>query len=117
MNAEKENKFESMSDDRSEGRDGRDGMDSYDGEEKGGRKLLGSSHSRRKQCRFCTDSEMILDYKCVRVIQSFLTEHGKIVPRRISGNCAQHQRQLTSEVKRARNLALVGFTTPGFTSH
>jgi small subunit ribosomal protein S18 len=46
-------------------------------------------------------------------MQSFVTEHGKIVPRRISGNCAKHQRQLTTDVKRARNLALVGFVSSG----
>ena len=47
------------------------------------------------------------------MMQSFVTEHGKIVPRRISGNCAHHQRKLTSAVKRARNLALVGYVSMG----
>jgi small subunit ribosomal protein S18 len=47
------------------------------------------------------------------MMQSFITEHGKIVPRRISGNCALHQRQLTTAVKRARNLALVGYISMG----
>ena len=54
-----------------------------------------------------------MDYKDSRMMQSFVTEHGKIVPRRISGNCAQHQRKLTSSIKRARNLALVGYVTMG----
>jgi small subunit ribosomal protein S18 len=54
-----------------------------------------------------------MDYKDARMMQSFVTEHGKIVPRRISGNCAMHQRKLTSSIKRARNLALVGYVTMG----
>ncbi len=67
------------------------------------------SFNRKKVCRFCADQDYVMDYKETRIMQSFLTEHGKIVPRRISGNCALHQRKLTSEIKRARNLALVGF--------
>jgi len=85
------------------------GMDK-DGDDKGGRR--GGFH-RKKVCRFCSDSDFILDYKDARMMQSFMTEHGKIVPRRISGNCALHQRKLTSEVKRARNLALVGYVSTG----
>lgn len=85
------------------------GMDK-DGDDRGGRR--GGFH-RKKVCRFCSDQEFIMDYKDVRMMQSFITEHGKIVPRRISGNCALHQRKLTSEVKRARNLALVGYVSMG----
>lgn len=77
------------------------------------RKLLGSSHFRKKVCRFCTDADYATDYKNVRLLQTFMTEHGKLVPRRISGNCAHHQRKMTTEIKRARNLALIGFTNPG----
>ena len=86
------------------------GMDK-DGDDRG-RRGNGSFH-RRKVCRFCSDQYFILDYKEVRMMQSFVTEHGKIVPRRISGNCALHQRQLTTAVKRARNLALVGYVSMG----
>jgi small subunit ribosomal protein S18 len=64
---------------------------------------------RKKVCRFCSDQDFVMDYKDIHMMQSFITEHGKIVPRRISGNCATHQRSLTSSVKRARNLALVGY--------
>jgi small subunit ribosomal protein S18 len=85
------------------------GMDK-DGDERGRR---GGSFHRKKVCRFCSDQDFILDYKDVRMMQSFVTEHGKIVPRRISGNCALHQRQLTTAVKRARNLALVGYVSMG----
>lgn len=84
-----------------------------DGGDEKGRKFISGGHQRKKVCKFCTDNEFVLDYKNVRVIQSFLSEHGKIVPRRISGNCAFHQRQLTTEVKRARNLALVGYISIG----
>jgi small subunit ribosomal protein S18 len=81
-----------------------------DGDDRGGRR--GGFH-RKKVCRFCSDQDFVLDYKDIRMMQSFVTEHGKIVPRRISGNCAKHQRSLTSAVKRARNLALVGYVSMG----
>lgn len=87
-----------------EGAEGAEG-----GDEKSGRKLLGTG-PRKKVCRFCADTELSLDYKNTRVMQSFLTEHGRIVPRRISGACAFHQRRITVALKRARQLALVGYT-------
>jgi small subunit ribosomal protein S18 len=93
-------------DDRAEGRN--QGGDKDD--DRGGRR--GGFH-RKKVCRFCSDQDYVLDYKDVRMMQSFVTEHGKIVPRRISGNCATHQRSLTTSVKRARNLALVGYVAMG----
>jgi len=80
--------------------------------EKDGDGRRGGFH-RKKVCRFCSDNEFVLDYKDARMMQSFVTEHGKIVPRRISGNCAMHQRKLTTAVKRARNLALVGYVSMG----
>jgi small subunit ribosomal protein S18 len=66
--------------------------------------------NRKKACKFCTDREMQIDYKDPKTLGFFVTERSKIVPRRISGNCAYHQRELTTAVKRARSLALVGFT-------
>jgi small subunit ribosomal protein S18 len=66
---------------------------------------------RRKVCRFCTDKKLDIDYKNPRVLRYFVTERGKIIPRRISGNCAKHQRQITVAVKRARNIAILPFTT------
>ncbi len=54
---------------------------------------------------------MAIDYKNPRILRFFITERGKIIPRRISGNCAKHQRQVTIAVKRARNIALLPFTT------
>lgn len=105
------NSFKSDSKERSDrpAREDR-GMDKDGGDDRGGRR---GGFGRKKVCRFCSDSDFIMDYKDIRMMQSFVTEHGKIVPRRISGNCAQHQRKLTSEVKRARNLALVGYVSMG----
>lgn len=71
------------------------------------------SGGRRKVCRFCTDKNLKADYKDVRVLQSFVTESGKIVPSRTSGNCAKHQRKLATAIKRARLLALLPFSTLG----
>ena len=82
------------------------------GMDKDGDGRRGGFH-RKKVCRFCSDQDFLLDYKDVRMMQSFVSEHGKIVPRRISGNCAQHQRKLTVCVKRARNLAMVGYVSMG----
>ncbi|MBN1849159.1 MAG: 30S ribosomal protein S18 [Deltaproteobacteria bacterium] len=69
------------------------------------------TYHRRKLCRFCADSSIIIDYKDVRMLRLYTTERGKIVPRRISGNCAKHQRILTVAINRARNIALLPFTT------
>lgn len=65
---------------------------------------------RRKICRFCAEKIEILDYKDIKRLHNLVTERGKIIPRRISGNCAFHQRELTIAVKRARNIALMPFT-------
>ena len=65
-------------------------------------------------CRFCADSTAELDYKDAKTLRVFLTERSKIIPRRISGNCAKHQRKLTLEIKRARHLALLPFTSAHF---
>ena len=64
---------------------------------------------RRKVCRFCVDAKLLIDYKDVNTLRQFVTERGKIIPRRISGNCARHQRSLTRAVKQARLLALMPY--------
>jgi small subunit ribosomal protein S18 len=69
--------------------------------------------SRRKMCRFCADEGTTIDYKNVAMLKHFITERGKLVPRRISGNCARHQRGLALAVRRARMIALVPFTVTG----
>ncbi len=65
---------------------------------------------KKKVCSFCVDKVTDIDYKDVPKLRRYTTERGKILPRRISGNCAKHQRQLTLAVKRARNIALLPFT-------
>jgi small subunit ribosomal protein S18 len=66
---------------------------------------------RRKVCRFCTDKKLDIDYRNPRLLRYSITERGKIIPRRISGNCAKHQREVTVAIKRARNIAILPFTT------
>ncbi len=66
---------------------------------------------RRKICRFCADKSLKIEYKDSRSLRFFTTERGKIIPRRISGNCAKHQRELTVAIKRARKIALLPYTT------
>lgn len=66
---------------------------------------------RRKVCRFCAEKETGIDYKDIRILSSFVTERGKIVPSRITGNCARHQRQLTTAIKRARTVALLPYSS------
>jgi len=65
---------------------------------------------RRRVCRFCADKSLTIDYKDPQALRYFVTERGKIVPRRISGTCAKHQRELTRAIKRARVIALLPFT-------
>ena len=69
-----------------------------------------SRRPRKKVCSFCVDKVEQIDYKDVAKRLRYITERGKILPRRISGNCAKHQRQVTVAIKRARNLALLPFT-------
>jgi small subunit ribosomal protein S18 len=84
-----------------------------DGREGRGGMRRGRSGGRRKVCRFCADKSLKVDFKDVRTLQSFITEGGKIVPARTSGNCARHQRQLAIAIKRARVVALLPFSTLG----
>lgn len=65
---------------------------------------------KKKVCSFCVDKVESIDYKDVPKLRRYVTERGKILPRRISGNCAKHQRQVTVAIKRARNIALLPFT-------
>ena len=68
----------------------------------------GRFFQRRRLCRFCLD-KIAIDYKDVGLLRNFLSERGRIVPRRMSGNCMGHQREVTIAVKRARTIALVAF--------
>jgi small subunit ribosomal protein S18 len=71
----------------------------------------GGMRRKKKVCSFCVDKVQSIDYKEVAKLRKFVTERGKILPRRISGNCAVHQRQLTAAIKRARQIALLPFTS------
>lgn len=66
---------------------------------------------KHKICRFCADPSLKIDYKEPGTLAVFTSERGKIIPRRISGNCARHQRVLALAIKRARKIALLPFTT------
>ena len=66
---------------------------------------------RKKVCSFCADKSKVIDYKDVNKLKKYLTERGKILPRRISGTCAKHQREVTLAIKTARNMALLPYTT------
>lgn len=67
-------------------------------------------YSRPRVCQFCTDRSAVIDYKQVDTLRRYITEDGKIRPRRQTGACARHQRELTRAIKRARHLALLPFT-------
>ena len=66
-------------------------------------------HKRRKVCQFCADKATFVDYKDIVKLKKFTSERGKILPRRITGTCAEHQRQLTDAIKRARIVALLPY--------
>ena len=64
---------------------------------------------RRKFCRFCADKIDFIDYKDIKTLKIYITERGKMLAGRMTGNCAKHQRELTRAIKRARNIALLPF--------
>ena len=98
---------------RSDRSDRNDDLDKGgDDDRKGGRGGRGG-FSRRKMCRFCGDEPVVIDYKNPPLLKSFITDRGKLVPRRISGNCAKHQRAIALAVKRSRMIALIPFTVTG----
>jgi small subunit ribosomal protein S18 len=76
----------------------------------GGRGGMRPRRGRRKVCAFCADKVESIDYKDVARLRKFVSECGKILPKRMSGNCARHQRELTIAIKRARHIALVPYT-------
>ncbi|MGV3625800.1 MAG: 30S ribosomal protein S18 [Archangium sp.] len=82
-----------------------DAGDMDGGDEKRG----GRGFARRKVCRFCADKNAKVDFKDQSTLKYFVTERGKIIPRRISGNCALHQRAVAKAVKQARGLALIPY--------
>jgi small subunit ribosomal protein S18 len=71
----------------------------------------GPRKNRRKVCQFCVDKCDEIDYKDVAKLRKFVSERSKILPRRVTGTCAKHQRELTTAIKRARHLALLPYTS------
>ncbi|HPS88196.1 MAG TPA: 30S ribosomal protein S18 [Spirochaetota bacterium] len=64
---------------------------------------------KRKVCRFCHDKNAVIDYKDLKMVEQFITDRGKILPRRVTGTCAKHQRGVAQAIKRARIIALIPF--------
>ena len=107
-----------MADENTARRD--DDYDDGDDERRGGRSMgrgsgsgSGSGRRRRRMCRFCADTETIIDYKNPQMLKYFITDRGKMIPRRITGTCAKHQRKLAVAIKRSRMVALMPFTVTG----
>ncbi len=82
-------------------------MEKNDREFKGGRPVR---RSRKKVCSFCMEKAETIDYKDTAKLRKYISERGKIVPRRVTGTCAEHQRHLTTAIKRARHVALLPYT-------
>ncbi len=80
-----------------------------EGSREGGFKKRGGFHRRKKVCVFCGKTDNGINYKNVPKLRKYISESGKILPRRITGNCAKHQRALTVAIKRARHLALLPY--------
>lgn len=96
------------------GRGGRGGPGDKDGRKgPGGPGARKRGFSRRKVCRFCADQTLGIDYKDPQLLKYFITDRGKIIPRRISGNCAKHQRKVSLAVRRSRMIALMPYTVMG----
>lgn len=66
---------------------------------------------KKKFCRFCADAKLVIDYKKPVLLKQYVSERGKILPRRFTGNCAKHQREISTAIKMARQLALLPYTT------
>jgi small subunit ribosomal protein S18 len=96
---------------RPRGRDSRDGTQSAAPAEGGGSDFQAPRVPRfkKKGCRFCQNKNLVIDYKTVDTLERFITDRGKILPRRITGTCAKHQRALSEAIKRARIVALLPF--------
>ena len=92
---------------------GRGGRDAKGAGRGGDKKDAGKRYffRRRKVCKFCADKIDYVDYKDVKLLSAFVPERGKVLPRRMFGTCAEHQRKLTLAIKRARNIALLPFAS------
>jgi small subunit ribosomal protein S18 len=98
-------------DDRGGPRGGGGGRDSGRGEDRDDDRGGGRRFGRRRVCRFCADIAIPIDYKDTNTLKYFTSERGKIIPRRISGNCQKHQKLVSRAVKQARNVALLPYVS------
>ena len=73
------------------------------------RKMAGNFHRKRKVCAFCSEKAAPVDYKDVATLKKYISERGKLLPRRVTGTCSLHQKDITTAVKRARHLALLPY--------
>jgi len=94
---------------RRSGPGGGEGREGRQGGQQGGKKKF--FYRRKRVCKFCVEKLEYIDYKDLKTLQQFIPERGKILPRRISGTCALHQRKLQNAIKRARIAALLPFAT------
>lgn len=86
----------------------KDGQGNSSQDDKNAKKTM-KRMPKKKVCAFCAEKNSVIDYKDVPKLKKFITEKGKIIPRRMSGTCAKHQRELATAIKRARNMALLPF--------
>ncbi|MBI1784397.1 30S ribosomal protein S18 [Candidatus Sumerlaeota bacterium] len=89
--------------------DGDDRGQGGEGDDRGSRRGGPRRFHRGKVCGFCVDKAVYIDYKDLERLRRYVTDRGKVLPRRITGNCATHQRMVTTAIKRARNIALIPF--------
>jgi small subunit ribosomal protein S18 len=89
------------------GRDRNGGGDEGRDDDRGGGRRFG----RRRVCRFCADNTIPIDFKDTNTLKYFTSERGKIIPRRISGNCQKHQKQVARAIKQARNVSLLPYAS------
>lgn len=85
--------------------------DKYSNDKSDSKSAFRQRRVKKKVCPFCMDDSLVIDYKDIAKIKKFISERGKISPRRISGCCAKHQRQITLAIKRARHIAMLPYVT------
>ena len=91
-------------------RENKAGAPARNGANGGGMRRGGTSRRRPKFCYYCVEKQEHVDYKDVEKLRKYISERGKIIPRRVTGNCAKHQRLLTEAIKRARYMALLPYS-------
>ncbi len=86
-------------------------MNNYQNRKNAGTGFVRRAYTRKKVCRFCADKNLKIDYKDSRLMRNFVSERGKIMPRRITGNCAYHQRRVSKAIKISRTVSIMPYTS------